>query len=62
MKLADVSWLKSVDVITSVFDGTYVTGDITEEYLAELEQQRNDAAKRTNDVASHINRNLTAQV
>ena len=47
---------------TSVFDGTYVTGDITEEYLAELEQQRNDAAKRTNDVASHINRNLTAQV
>ena len=47
---------------TSVFDGTYVTGDVTEEYLATLEKQRNDAAKHTEDVASHITRNLSAQL
>ena len=47
---------------TSVFDGHYVTGDVSEEYLAKLEQQRNDAAKQTEDVASQINRNLTAQI
>ncbi|MCU0833033.1 MAG: amidophosphoribosyltransferase [Chromatiaceae bacterium] len=29
----------------SVFDGDYVTGDVTQEYLRLLEQQRNDAAK-----------------
>jgi amidophosphoribosyltransferase len=47
---------------TSVFDGKYVTGDVTDEYLATLEQQRNDAAKRTEDVASHINRNYSAHL
>ena len=47
---------------TSVFDGKYVTGDVTEEYLATLEKQRNDAAKHTEDVASHITRNLSAQL
>lgn len=47
---------------TSVFDGTYVTGDITEEYLNTLERQRNDAAKRTEDVADHISRNFSAQI
>jgi len=30
---------------TSVFNGDYVTGDITAEYLAQLETQRNDAAR-----------------
>ncbi|HEY0720190.1 MAG TPA: amidophosphoribosyltransferase [Gammaproteobacteria bacterium] len=30
----------------SVFDGVYVTGDITPDYLAGLEQARNDAAKQ----------------
>ena len=30
---------------TSVFDGHYVTGDVTPEYLARLEARRNDAAK-----------------
>jgi len=30
---------------TSCFSGEYVTGDVTEEYLDELEQRRNDAAK-----------------
>ncbi len=31
---------------TSCFSGEYVTGDVTEEYLDELEQRRNDAAKQ----------------
>ena len=31
---------------TSCFSGEYVTGDITEEYLRQLEERRNDAAKR----------------
>lgn len=47
---------------TSVFDGNYVTGDVTEEYLATLEKQRNDAAKHTEDVASHITRNLSSRL
>lgn len=46
----------------SVFDGKYVTGDVTEEYLHTLEKQRNDAAKHTEDVASHITRNLSAHL
>lgn len=50
------------DFDTSVFDGHYVTGDVTEEYLATLEKQRNDAAKHTEDVASHISRNLSAHL
>jgi amidophosphoribosyltransferase len=47
---------------TSIFDGTYVTGDVSETYLEKLEKQRNDAAKRTEDVASHITRNLSAHL
>ncbi|MEO7030202.1 MAG: amidophosphoribosyltransferase [Acidobacteriaceae bacterium] len=47
---------------TSVFDGVYVTGDITEEYLDTLERQRTYAAKHTEDVASHITRNLSAHL
>lgn len=31
---------------TSIFDGKYITGDITQAYLDKLEQQRNDAAKQ----------------
>jgi len=31
---------------TSCFSGEYVTGDVTQEYLSELESRRNDAAKR----------------
>ena len=46
----------------SVFDGHYITGDITEDYLDTLEQKRNDAAKQTEDVATHINRNLVAHL
>jgi amidophosphoribosyltransferase len=30
---------------TSCFSGEYVTGDVTDEYLGELERRRNDAAK-----------------
>ncbi|KAJ1936430.1 hypothetical protein EC988_008196, partial [Linderina pennispora] len=30
---------------TSVFDGKYVTNDVTKEYLDNLEQQRSDDAK-----------------
>ncbi len=30
---------------TSCFSGEYVTGDVTKEYLSELEERRNDAAK-----------------
>ncbi len=34
---------------TSVFDGEYVTGDITAHYLENLERVRNDAAKQQRD-------------
>jgi len=47
---------------TAIFDGVYVTGDITEEYLNTLERKRNDTAKHTEDVTSHITRNLTAHI
>lgn len=35
------------DFDTSCFSGEYVTGDVTEEYLHELESRRNDAAKQS---------------
>ena len=31
---------------TSCFSGEYVTGDVTDEYLDEVERRRNDAAKQ----------------
>jgi amidophosphoribosyltransferase len=31
---------------TSCFSGEYVTGDVTDEYLHEVERRRNDAAKQ----------------
>jgi amidophosphoribosyltransferase len=31
---------------TSCFSGEYIAGDVTREYLLELEEQRNDAAKQ----------------
>ncbi|MFC6644377.1 amidophosphoribosyltransferase [Granulicella cerasi] len=46
----------------SVFDGHYITGDVTEEYLRALEKQRNDATKINEDVTSHITRNLAAHL
>ena len=35
-----------IEFDTSCFSGEYVTGDVTDEYLDELEQRRNDAAKQ----------------
>jgi len=35
-----------MDFECSVFDGKYVTSDVSEEYLAKLEKRRNDYAKR----------------
>ena len=34
---------------TSCFSGEYVTGDVTDEYLDELEKRRNDAAKQARE-------------
>jgi amidophosphoribosyltransferase len=34
---------------TSCFSGEYVTGDVTAEYLSELESRRNDAAKEARE-------------
>jgi hypothetical protein len=36
-----------------VFDGIYVTSDISQEYLAKLESRRNDYAKRKQDFEMH---------
>ena len=33
---------------TSCFNGEYVTGDVTQEYLDQLQAARNDSAKATN--------------
>ena len=38
---------------TSCFSGDYVTGDITPEYLARLEVERNDAAKEKRERQRH---------
>ncbi len=35
-----------MDFECSVFDGKYVTNDVSKEYLTELENVRNDQAKR----------------
>ena len=37
---------------TSCFSGEYVTGDVTDEYLHELEKRRNDAAKEAREIDS----------
>ena len=39
---------------TSCFDGNYVTGDVTEKYLEQLEQQRNDDAKTLCNVEDDV--------
>ena len=39
---------------TSVFNGDYVTGDVTEEYLAGLEQARNDQARSKQEQGSDV--------
>ncbi len=45
---------------TSCFSGEYVTGDVTEEYLNELEQRRNDAAKQKRDTHHDAESNVVA--
>ncbi len=35
---------------TSCFSGEYVTGDVTQQYLEELELRRNDAAKQQREL------------
>ena len=35
---------------TSCFTGEYITGDVSEEYLARIESQRNDSAKETKNI------------
>lgn len=39
---------------TSVFNGEYVTGDVTSEYLQVLENDRNDHAKATRDARANV--------
>ncbi len=34
---------------TSVFSGEYVTGDVSDQYLEQLELLRNDSAKQTRE-------------
>ncbi|MBI2317671.1 MAG: amidophosphoribosyltransferase [Betaproteobacteria bacterium] len=45
---------------TSCFDGFYVTGDVTKEYLASVEQQRNPARQDADDAASANQLDLNA--
>ena len=45
---------------TSCFSGEYVTGDVTEQYLNELEARRNDAAKRSRKSDDHRAPNIAA--
>ncbi|HKK05599.1 MAG TPA: amidophosphoribosyltransferase [Gammaproteobacteria bacterium] len=39
---------------TSVFNGDYVTGDVTETYLEQLEEARNDTAKELSDLEHEV--------
>ncbi len=41
---------------TSCFSGEYVTGDVTPEYLTELESRRNDAAKQARKKKRHASK------
>jgi amidophosphoribosyltransferase len=38
---------------SSCFDGNYVTGNVSKEYLKELDDLRNDAAKIKDSIDSH---------
>ena len=46
----------------SCFDGAYVTGDISRDYLKRIEQARSDAAKTTHSVGPAGNAQVTAEV
>jgi amidophosphoribosyltransferase len=45
---------------TSCFSGEYVTGDVTDEYLNELEERRNDAAKQKRETKHDGESNVVA--
>jgi len=45
---------------TSCFSGEYVTGDVTDEYLHELEERRNDAAKQKRATRNDRKSNVVA--
>jgi len=45
---------------TSCFSGEYVTGDVTEQYLQELESRRNDAAKQSRETGYRQAPNVVA--
>jgi amidophosphoribosyltransferase len=45
---------------TSCFSGEYVTGDVTDEYLHELEERRNDAAKQQRETRHDTESNVIA--
>lgn len=45
---------------TSCFSGEYVTGDVTDEYLCELEKHRNDAAKQKRETLYDKESNVVA--
>ena len=46
------------DFDTSCFSGEYVTGDVTIEYLRELEEQRSDKAKNARETAHRKRRSI----
>ena len=48
------------DFDTSCFSGEYVTGDVTAEYLQDLEQRRNDAAKQQREIPQDRESNVIA--
>jgi amidophosphoribosyltransferase len=48
------------DFDTSCFSGEYVTGDVTDEYLQELETRRNDAAKQKRETDVDAESNVVA--
>ncbi|MCW8882097.1 MAG: amidophosphoribosyltransferase [Sedimenticola sp.] len=52
VKKEDKSVVKRFD--TAVFDGQYVTGDVSTQYLEQLELIRNDSAKRGEDSAADV--------
>ena len=47
---------------TSVFTGKYVTGDVSESYLANLSVQRNDSAKQSRALADDVLNDLSNMV
>ena len=51
---------KITEFDTSCFSGEYVTGDVTKEYLHELETRRNDAAKRSRQTRKKHASNVVA--